>query len=156
MLTVGMLMRLLEKPFGAEDLLHVYTIVQSKSELGNLLSLGNHYLHLRHPDQPQIRLVTSNPDKDLFLDEFIWVWGNWEFRAGDDVLWSFPRFNGCLPDSTYLSHRIYTIHALWVPYIDIDILFMVSVQISMISLNSALTNARRPSELPTIGKSLGK
>ncbi|GFS40644.1 hypothetical protein Acr_00g0069670 [Actinidia rufa] len=34
---------------------------------------GNHYLHLRNPHQPQTRLITNNPDKELFLNEFVWV-----------------------------------------------------------------------------------
>ena len=78
-------MRLMEKPFGAEDLLHVYIVVWPKSESGNPLSPGN-YLRLRRHNQPQTRLVTSYLDKDLFLDEFVWVSGNWEFWAGDDGL----------------------------------------------------------------------
>ena len=57
------------------------------------------YLCLKNPCQPQTRLVTGNPYKDLFLDEFVWVSGNWEFRASDNGLWSFPRRNDRLPDS---------------------------------------------------------
>ncbi|GFY92890.1 hypothetical protein Acr_08g0012860 [Actinidia rufa] len=38
-----------------------------------------------------MRLITSNLDKDLFLDEF---------RPGDNGLWSFPRHNGSLPNSS--------------------------------------------------------
>ena len=51
-----------------------------------LSTQGNHYLRLRNPNQPQTRLVDSNLDKDLFLDEFIWVLGGWEFRARNDGL----------------------------------------------------------------------
>ena len=36
-LVVDTLMRLLDKPFSAEDLLHVYSIVQPKTKLGNPL-----------------------------------------------------------------------------------------------------------------------
>ncbi|PSS08026.1 Ubiquitin-associated protein like [Actinidia chinensis var. chinensis] len=60
--------------------------------------MRNHYLRLRDPSQPQMRLVTSSQGKDLFLDEFVWVLGSWEFQLGDDGLWSFPRHNGSLPD----------------------------------------------------------
>ena len=95
-------MRLMELPFSAEDLLHIYTIVQLKRKSGNPFYEGNHYLRLRNLNQPQTRLMTGNTDKDLFLDEFVWVLGAWEFRVGDDGLWSFPRYNGCLLDSEYI------------------------------------------------------
>ncbi|GFY82979.1 hypothetical protein Acr_02g0012190 [Actinidia rufa] len=74
------------------------SIVWPKNVLGNPFYEGNHYLCLRKPNQPQTRLVTGNPDKDMFLDEFFWVSGSWEFRAGDDGPWSFSRYNGRLPD----------------------------------------------------------
>ncbi|GFY87929.1 hypothetical protein Acr_05g0015680 [Actinidia rufa] len=45
---------------------------------------GNYCLHLRNPRQPQTRLVTDNSNKDMFLNEFVWVFGKWEFQAGDD------------------------------------------------------------------------
>ena len=83
---------------------HVYTVVRPKREPDNPLYEGNHYLRLRRPDQPQTRLVTGNPDKDLFLDEFVWVSGSWEFQAGDDGLWSFPRYNGHFPNIKYSFH----------------------------------------------------
>ena len=70
MLVVHTLMQILHKPFSAEELLHVYTMVRPK-EPSNPLYEGNHYLHLRKLDQPQTRLVTDNLDKDLFLDEFV-------------------------------------------------------------------------------------
>lgn len=92
-------MHILDKTFSAEDLFNVYTMVRPKRESGNPLYTGNHYLRLRNPNQPQTRLVDDNLDKDLFLDEFIWVSGGWEFRARDDGLWSFPRYNGRLPNS---------------------------------------------------------
>ena len=103
-LAVDMLMQILHKPFNAEDLLHVYTVVWLKREPTNLLYEGNHYLCLRRPDQPQTRLIIENPNKGLFLDEFVWVSGSWEFRARDDGLWSFPRYNGCFPNSKYSFH----------------------------------------------------
>ncbi|GFS36785.1 hypothetical protein Acr_00g0048030 [Actinidia rufa] len=69
---VDTLMCLLDKPFSAKDLLHVYTVVRLKRELGNPFYTGNHYLCLRNPNQPQI---------------------------GDDDLWSFLRRNDYLPDN---------------------------------------------------------
>ncbi|GFS32724.1 class I glutamine amidotransferase-like superfamily protein [Actinidia rufa] len=66
-LAVDTLMQILNKSFNVEDLLHVYTIVRPKKEPSNLFYEGYHYLRLRKPDQPQMRLVTSNPNKDLFL-----------------------------------------------------------------------------------------
>ncbi|GFZ16840.1 ARF-GAP domain 1 [Actinidia rufa] len=51
-------------------------------ELGNPFYEGNHYLRLRNPNQPQTRLVIDSPDKDLFLDDFVWVSRGWEFRTG--------------------------------------------------------------------------
>ena len=85
MLTVDTLIRQMELPFSAEDLLYVYAIVQLMREPRSLLPEGNHYLSLKHPNQPQTRLVTVNLDKDLFIDEFVWILGNWELRAGDDI-----------------------------------------------------------------------
>ncbi|GFS30012.1 hypothetical protein Acr_00g0009680 [Actinidia rufa] len=38
---------------------------------------GNHYLRLRKPNQPQTRLVTDSPNKDQYLNDFIWVSGQW-------------------------------------------------------------------------------
>ncbi|GFS42554.1 hypothetical protein Acr_00g0080500 [Actinidia rufa] len=62
-----------------------------------------HQAGLRFPinpmlKKPQTRLVTVSPDKDMFLNEFVWVSGYWEFRPRDDGLWSFPRHNESLPD----------------------------------------------------------
>ncbi|GFZ08223.1 hypothetical protein Acr_20g0000310 [Actinidia rufa] len=70
-LMVDMLMHQMKLPFNVEDLLHVDTIVRPKKEPGTLFLKGNHYLCLRNPCQPQTRLVTDNPDKNLFIDEFI-------------------------------------------------------------------------------------
>ena len=39
---IDTLMRLLDKPFSAKDLLHVYTVVRLKREPGNPLYTGNH------------------------------------------------------------------------------------------------------------------
>ncbi|GFS31869.1 hypothetical protein Acr_00g0019630 [Actinidia rufa] len=43
---------------------------------------------------PQPRLVTDALDKDLYLDEFVWVFGNWEFYDDDLDHFSFSRFKG--------------------------------------------------------------
>ncbi|GFS36149.1 hypothetical protein Acr_00g0044370 [Actinidia rufa] len=55
---------------------------------------GNHYLRLRKPNQPQARLVTDSPDKDQYLNNFIWVSGQWEFPAGEPDSFSIPRHRG--------------------------------------------------------------
>ena len=82
-----MLTRLMDKPFNAKDLLYVYTVVRPKTYQDNPFYTSNHYVHLKNPDQPQTRLVIGNPNKDLFLDEFVWVSDAWEFRVRDDGLW---------------------------------------------------------------------
>ena len=78
-LAVDTLMQILDKSFSAKDFLHVYTVVRPKNVPSNPFYEGNYYLRLRKPVQPQTRLVTGNPDNDLFLDEFVWVLGGWEF-----------------------------------------------------------------------------
>ncbi|GFS42840.1 hypothetical protein Acr_00g0082000 [Actinidia rufa] len=98
MLMVDTLMHQMKLSFSAEDLLHVYTMVRPKREPRTPFLKGNHYLCLKNSRQTQIRLVTNNLDKGLFLDEFVWVLGNWEFQARDDGLWLFPRYNGHLLD----------------------------------------------------------
>ena len=85
-LVVDTLMQILDKSFNAEDLLHVYTVVRPNKEPSNPFYEGNHYLYLKSPNQPRTRLVDDNPNKDLFLDEFVWVSGGWEFQDGDDGL----------------------------------------------------------------------
>ncbi|GFZ15602.1 hypothetical protein Acr_25g0000110 [Actinidia rufa] len=60
---------------------------------------GNHYLRLRKPNQPQTRLVTDSPDKDQYLNDFIWVSGQWEFPADEPGLFSVPRHRGYVLDS---------------------------------------------------------
>ena len=69
------------KEFVAEDLLHIYCIVQVKRNPETNLYEGNHYLHLRKPNQPQTRLVKDCLDKDPYLNDFVWVSGQWEFCA---------------------------------------------------------------------------
>ena len=63
----------------AYDLLHVYSVVCPKKEPGVNLYTSNHYLRLRNPQQPQTRLVTEIPYKDLYLNKFVWVSGNYKF-----------------------------------------------------------------------------
>ena len=70
-LIVDTLMQILNKPFNAEDLLHIYNVVRPKRESGNPFFEGNHYLLLRNPNQPQMRLVDGNLNTDLFLNEFV-------------------------------------------------------------------------------------
>ncbi|GFY95034.1 hypothetical protein Acr_10g0004190 [Actinidia rufa] len=54
---------------------------------------GNHYLYLKNPCQPQTRLVTDNLDKDLFIDEFVWVLGkaSIQIRARARLTWEDSR-----------------------------------------------------------------
>ena len=52
-LAMDTLMQIVDKPFSAKDLLHVYTVVWPKKESGNSFYEGNHFLPLRRPDQPQ-------------------------------------------------------------------------------------------------------
>ena len=33
----------------------------------------------------------------MYLDDFVWVLGNWEFKADDLNNFSFPRFRGYVP-----------------------------------------------------------
>ena len=75
-------MRQMYTAFSDQDLLHVYTVVWPKKEPSTPFFKGNLYLSLRNSRQPQTRLVTGNPDKDLFLDEFVWVSGSWSSELG--------------------------------------------------------------------------
>ena len=104
MLVVDTLTCQMELPFSAEDLLHVYTVVWLKREPHMPLSQGNQYMCLKHPNQPQTRLVTRKPNKDLFLDEFAWVLDKWLFKAREDCLWSLLRYNGCFIDNKCFFH----------------------------------------------------
>ena len=73
MLVVNTLMHQQELPFSDLDLLHVYTVVLPKKEPSTHLLKGNNYLWLRNPRQPLTRLLTDIPDKDVHLNEFVWV-----------------------------------------------------------------------------------
>ena len=59
------------KKFTAEDLLHVYCVVRPRKDPETQMYTGNPYMPLRKPNQPQPRLVTDFPDKDLYLDDFV-------------------------------------------------------------------------------------
>ena len=81
-LVVDTLMRQMELPFSASNLLHVYIVVHPKREPSTPFFKCNHYLRLRNSRQPQMRLITDNPEKDLFLNEFIWVLKNENSELG--------------------------------------------------------------------------
>ena len=63
----------------ASDLLHMYCIVHLRRDPTSRMYTGNHYLRLGKPHQPQTKLVTDAPDKDMYLNEFIWVLESWKF-----------------------------------------------------------------------------
>ena len=50
-LAVDTLINILDKPFSASNLFHIYTVVWPKKESVNPLYSGNHYLRLRDPNQ---------------------------------------------------------------------------------------------------------
>ncbi|GFY95164.1 hypothetical protein Acr_10g0005490 [Actinidia rufa] len=83
--------------FTAEDLFHVYCVVKPRKNPETQMLEGNHYLRLRKPNQPQTRLVTDSPDKDQYLNDFIWVSGQWEFPADEPYPFSVPRHRGYVP-----------------------------------------------------------
>ncbi|GFZ05656.1 hypothetical protein Acr_17g0012280 [Actinidia rufa] len=58
------------------------------------------------PNQPQTRLVTDSPDKDSYLNDFIWVFGQWEFGADNPGHFMFPRFKGYIPIGRSLHAHI--------------------------------------------------
>ena len=84
MLVVDTLMQREGLQFEAYDLLHVYNVICLKKEHGTNLYTDNHYLRLWKSQQPQTRQVIEIPNKDLYLNEFVWVSKNWEFQARDD------------------------------------------------------------------------
>ncbi|GFY85505.1 hypothetical protein Acr_04g0002430 [Actinidia rufa] len=83
--------------FTAEDLFHVYCVVKPRRTPVTQMLEGNHYLRLRKPNQPQTRLVTDSLDKDQYLNDFIWVSGQWEFPADEPDPFSIPRHRGYVP-----------------------------------------------------------
>ncbi|GFY90941.1 hypothetical protein Acr_07g0011370 [Actinidia rufa] len=96
-LAVDALMQREELEFTAEDLLYVYCVVKPRKNSGTQMLEGNHYLHLRKPNQPHTRLVTDSLDKDQYLNDFIWILGQWEFFDGVPDLFSVPRYKGYVP-----------------------------------------------------------
>ncbi|GFZ19654.1 hypothetical protein Acr_28g0003590 [Actinidia rufa] len=83
--------------FTVEDLFHVYCVVKPRKNPETQMLEGNHYLRLRKPNQPQTRLVTDSPDKDQYLNDFIWISGQWEFPVNEPDLFSVPRHRGYVP-----------------------------------------------------------
>ncbi|GFZ19786.1 hypothetical protein Acr_28g0004910 [Actinidia rufa] len=97
MLAVEALMQRERLEFTAEDLFHVYCVVKPRKNPETQMLEGNHYLRLRKPNQPQTRLVTDSPDKDQYLNGFIWVSGQWEFPVDEPDPFSVPRHRGYVP-----------------------------------------------------------
>ena len=94
-------------------------MVRPKREPSTPFFKGNHYLRLRNPRHPQMRLVIDNPNKDLFFNEFVWVFEKWEFRVRDDDLFLFLRHNNHLSDSKF--HFIKSILCIVINfYVDTD------------------------------------
>ena len=58
---------------------------------------ANHYLRLRKPNQPQTGLVADSPDKDMYLNDFVWVSDQWEFQVDDPGHFKVPRHRGYIP-----------------------------------------------------------
>ncbi|GFZ02259.1 insulinase (Peptidase family M16) protein [Actinidia rufa] len=83
--------------FTAEDLFHVYCVVKPRRNPKTQMLEGNHYFRLRKPNQPQTRLVTDSPDKDQYLNDFIWVSGQWEFLVDEPDPFLIPRHRGYVP-----------------------------------------------------------
>ena len=66
-----------------------------------------------------MRLVIDNPNKDLFFNEFVWVFEKWEFRVRDADLFLFLRHNNHLSDSKF--HFIKSILCIVINfYVDTD------------------------------------
>ena len=97
MLVVDILMRREEKELTTKDLFHVYCIVRTRRNFETHMYEGNHYLRLRKHNQPQMRLVLDSSNKDLYLNDFVWVSNSWEFQAGDPRHYSIPRRRGYIP-----------------------------------------------------------
>ncbi|GFY93007.1 hypothetical protein Acr_08g0014030 [Actinidia rufa] len=91
------LMQRKDLEFTTENLLHVYYVVKPRKNLKTQMLEGNHYLRLRKPNQPQTRLVMDSPDKDQYLNDFVWISSQWEFSYGAPDLFSIPRYRGYVP-----------------------------------------------------------
>ncbi|GFZ00552.1 hypothetical protein Acr_14g0001870 [Actinidia rufa] len=59
-LAMDALMQREEQEITAEDLLHVYCVVYPRKNLATQMLVGNHYLRLRKPNQPQTREVVKH------------------------------------------------------------------------------------------------
>ena len=97
MLVVDGLISREEQEFIAENLLHVYCIVQPRRNSQTHMYDGNHYLCFRKPNQSQTMLVTDSFHKDLYLNDFVWFSGQWEFQADEPSHFSIPRQKGYIP-----------------------------------------------------------
>ena len=96
-LAIDTLMQRENLPFNASGLIYVYCPRREPPHTN--LYTSNHFPLLPKPQQPHTKLLTEVPNKDMYLNDFVWVSGSWEFWAGDDGLYSFPRNNGSLRDS---------------------------------------------------------
>ena len=136
-------------PFSAEDLLHVYTMVWPKREPHKPLLKGNHYLRLKNPCQPQTTLVTDNPNKDLFLDEFVWVQIIGNFGLGTMVS---GRSRGIMV--VFLTLSVSFTESLIFTFVKFLILILVSiaVQILVKNSNAGPKSAKRLFKLLTTGE----
>ena len=70
-LVVDTLMYQQDLPFSALDLLHVYIVVRPTKDPDTHLFKGHHYFQHKNLCQPQVRIVTDSPNKDVYLNEFV-------------------------------------------------------------------------------------
>ena len=135
--------------FNAEDLLHVYTVVRLKKEPRLPLWKGNHYLHLRNPYQPQTRFVTDYPNKDLFLDEFVWVQIIGNFGLGTMVS---GRSRGIMV--VFLTLSVSFTESLIFTFVKFLILILASIAVQILVKNSNADpkSAKRLFKLLTTGE----
>ena len=84
-LTVDTLMRREGMEFYTYDLLHIYTVVLPQKEPNTNLFPGNHNLQLWTNQHPWTRMITDILDKDLYLDDFVWVSRNGSSKPGTMV-----------------------------------------------------------------------
>ena len=94
------------KELTSKNLLHVYYIVRPRRNPQPHMYEGNHYLRLRNPNQPQKRLVMDSPNKDLYLNDFVWLSGQWEFQVDDHGHFSFSRCRGYVHAGKSLSYFV--------------------------------------------------
>ena len=70
-LVVDALMRREQQLFSVEDFMRMYNVLRPKFDPTNGLYTKKKCLRLRSNKEPQIRLVMENPNKDVFLYEFV-------------------------------------------------------------------------------------